>query len=63
MKMIPIKFHSKLIKNVGEISNFLAKLKYKLVIFYGCDVLCFSLETQNKTTKVSKEDFLLVDTS
>jgi hypothetical protein len=33
LKMVPIKFHSKWMRNVREISNYLPKCKYKLVIF------------------------------
>jgi hypothetical protein len=47
-------------RNVGEISNFLDKLSYS----YVCIVVMsqvFHQKLKIKTTKVSKEDFLLVD--
>ncbi len=48
-------------RNVSEISNYLANLSYKLTIFYSCDDKSFNQKLEVLTTKVSKEDFYLVD--
>ncbi len=45
---------------VGEITNYIAKLYYKLVILYSCNITSFSQIVKIMTAKVSKEDYNLL---